>query len=209
MYDEFAKHFDETRKAIWQSVGKFIDDIPSNSLVADVACGNGKYVRYRKDIVVIANDICKTFAELVGSGSSYDSILANGLYLPYRSNIFDYAISIAVVHHIRSFDHRVRFVQNIINSLKDGGTLLFTVWAAEQKIKKKWTEITQGSKDYDVPWLDKYSGNTYFRFYHLFDEQEVYLLCDNLKLIDTTKMNVCFEKENWVIKITKQEKIYP
>jgi tRNA (uracil-5-)-methyltransferase TRM9 len=204
-YEKISKHFDETRKAIWQSVGMFLDKIPPNSFVADVACGNGKYVRYRNDIFILANDICKSFTEIVGSGQTYDTILADGLSLPYRRDLFDYAISVAVVHHVRTFDKRIQFIQNIIDSLKPGGKLLFTVWAVEQKIKSKWVEVKPGSRDYSIPWLDKYTGETHHRFYHLFSREEINSFCTKLQTIDHTKTSISFEKDNWITIIHKTE----
>lgn len=88
-YDHFALHFNETRKAIWSYVGKFLDNIPKYSLIADVGCGNGKYTRYRQDIFVIANDICVPLLDTIEKSYSYDCCVANGLYLPYKKKVFN------------------------------------------------------------------------------------------------------------------------
>ena len=66
----------------------------------------------------------------------------------------------------------MKFITNIINILEPGGKLLFTVWALEQTIKPKW--IYKGNNDdYLIPWLDKYTKQTFHRFYHLFSFDEI------------------------------------
>jgi tRNA (uracil-5-)-methyltransferase TRM9 len=197
-YDHFALHFNETRKAIWSYVGNFLDNIPKYSLIADVGCGNGKYTRYRKDIFVIANDICVPLLDTIEKSYSYDCCVANGLYLPYKKKSFQYAISIAVLHHICDNESRLKFIKNIINILEPGGKLLFTVWAQEQTIKKKW--IWQGNNgDYLIPWLDKYTKQTFYRFYHLFSYEEIKQFVNALE--NVIICNIVFEKENWCVEL--------
>lgn len=209
-YSNIAKHFNETRKAIWTSVGNFMDSVPAGSLIADVGCGNGKYTRYRSDITILSNDITLELLETFDRGSNYDKVLANGLHLPYRNAIFDHAISIAVVHHIPTFKGRCQFVQNMINTVQEGGSILFTVWAAEQVIKKKWILLTDGEKnDYHVPWLDKYSGQTFMRFYHLFDRDEIDRLVETFKSLNVIDVEgIIYEKDNWVVKMKVKRNVF-
>lgn len=197
-YDHFALHFNETRKAIWSRVGKFLDNIPKYSLVADVGCGNGKYTRYRQDIFVIANDICVPLLDTIEKSSSYDCCVADGLYLPYKTKSFQYAISIAVLHHIIDYESRLKFITNIINILEPGGKLLFTVWAVEQTIKPKWI-YTGNNGDYLIPWLDKYSKQTFYRFYHLFSYEEIKQFVNALE--NVIICNIVFEKDNWCVEL--------
>lgn len=203
IYDHFALHFNETRKAIWSNVGKFLDNIPKYSLVADIGCGNGKYTCYRQDIFVIANDICIPLLQTIENKYKYkyeylyDCCVANGLYLPYKEKKFQYAISIAVLHHISDYESRLKFIKNIINILEPGGKLLFTVWAHEQTIKKKW--IWQGNGDYLIPWLDKYSKQTFYRFYHLFSYDEIKQFVNALE--NVIICDIVFEKDNWCVEL--------
>ena len=202
IYDHIALHFSETRKAIWSYVGNFLDNIPKYSLIADIGCGNGKYTCYRQDIFVIANDICIPLLNTINKSYShtytYDCCIADGLYLPYKDKSFQYAISIAVLHHISDNESRLKFIKNIINILEPGGKLLFTVWAQEQTIKKKW--IRQGNNgDYLIPWLDKYTKQTFYRFYHLFSYEEIKQFVNALE--NVIICNIVFEKENWCVEL--------
>lgn len=200
-YREIAKHFDETRVAIWNCVNDFFTTIPKNSIMGDIGCGNGKYTKFRKDVFVIALDICLPLLELVGDGKHYDRLHANAMSLPIRTDTFDHVISIAVVHHIQSSNDRKKFLENIMNALKENGTLLFTVWAAEQKIKSKWIASTTTKNDYLIPWLDKNTGLTHQRYYHLFDEIEVKSLASSISkaIVKTIK----YEKDNWCVVLEK------
>ena len=195
-YDHIALHFNETRKAIWTRVGKFLDMIPKYSLIADIGCGNGKYTRYRKDIFVIANDICVPLLHTI-ENSNYNCCIADGLHLPYKNKSFQYAISIAVLHHISDNESRLKFITNIINILEPGGKLLFTVWALEQTIKPKW--IHKGNCDYLIPWLDKYTKQTFNRFYHLFSFDEINKFVNTLE--NVIVCDIVFEKDNWCVEL--------
>jgi len=197
-YDHIALHFNETRKAIWTRVRKFLDMIPKYSLVADVGCGNGKYTRYRQDIFVIANDICIPLLDLVENSSTCNCCVADGLYLPYKTKSFQYAISIAVLHHISDHESRLKFITNIINILEPGGKLLFTVWALEQTIKPKWIS-QRNNGDYLIPWLDKYTKQTFYRFYHLFSYDEINQFVNALE--NVIVCDIVFEKDNWCVEL--------
>ena len=45
MYEEIAGHFSNTRHTMWPQVAEFLRDLPDYSIVADVGCGNGKYLQ--------------------------------------------------------------------------------------------------------------------------------------------------------------------
>lgn len=192
-YDKIVKHFDETRKAIWKSVGIFLDSLPSNSLVLDVGCGNGKYMRYRKDITVIGTDITSEFFELLDKEIC---VYGNGIHKQMRDSVFDHAISIAVLHHIKA-EYRLQFIQNIVDQVIKNGTILITVWSAEQIIKDKWVNID--GTDYMIPWLDKYSKKTYMRYYHLFYKDELLELINKVKNVKVDSL--IYEKDNWTLKL--------
>ena len=204
-YDHFALHFNETRTAIWTCVGKFLDMIPAYSIIADIGCGNGKYTHYRQDIFVIANDICIPLVNMIEKSSTnaictYGCCIADGLHLPYKTKRFQYAISIAVLHHISDYESRLKFITNIINILEPGGKLLFTVWALEQTIKPKW--IYKGNNgDYLIPWLDKYTKQTFYRFYHLFSFDEINKFTHALE--NVIICDIVFEKDNWCIELQR------
>jgi len=45
MYDRIAGHFSNTRHTGWPRIEKFIEGLDEYSVLADIGCGNGKYLR--------------------------------------------------------------------------------------------------------------------------------------------------------------------
>lgn len=192
VYNIIAEHFDETRYSLWNGVKSFLNDLPSNSYILDIGCGNGKYLSVRKDdCYVYACDPCEKFVNIAKSKHPHaEIIIANGLSLPFLDNTFDAIISIAVLHHIYSESDRLQFINEIRRVLKKGGKALITVWSTTS-VKNKW--IKKSNNDYEVPWHMK-NGDIHYRFYHLFDKEEVIKLSG---VIPT------FEKDNWFFIINK------
>ena len=44
VYEKIAPHFSNTRYKPWPMIVEFLNSLPDGSLVADVGCGNGKYL---------------------------------------------------------------------------------------------------------------------------------------------------------------------
>jgi alkylated DNA repair protein alkB homolog 8 len=172
VYNAIAPHFSATRFAIWPAVRKFIENIPSGGIVADVGCGNGKYFGVRKDLFTAGSDrsigLAKVAAQrlspaglAVSEHPRADVIVADGLELPYRESSCDAVLCIAVVHHMASVKRRISFLEGLLKILVPGGRGIVTVWATEQENMKKvskWDPLMQtedgeeGRNDYLVPW---------------------------------------------------------
>jgi hypothetical protein len=60
VYENIAFHFSQTRYKPWPLVEKFLNEIPSGSLVADVGCGNGKYMGCNENAFFIGSDRYET-----------------------------------------------------------------------------------------------------------------------------------------------------
>jgi 2-polyprenyl-3-methyl-5-hydroxy-6-metoxy-1,4-benzoquinol methylase len=56
VYDAIADHFSSSRHSAWPSVERFVQELPPGSLVADVGCGNGKYMNLNSHIFSIGCD---------------------------------------------------------------------------------------------------------------------------------------------------------
>lgn len=50
VYDNVASHFSETRSKPWPNVLNFVNSLALGSILVDVGCGNGKYLRENKDL---------------------------------------------------------------------------------------------------------------------------------------------------------------
>lgn len=105
----------------------------------------------------------------------HSTIVADCLDLPHPHGKFDFAISIAVIHHLSTHERRVAAVRAILETLNGRGEALFFVWALEQKNSRRgWDE--GDSQDQLVPWVlreEKKEGKTFHRYYHLFRQGEL------------------------------------
>lgn len=65
---------------------------------------------------------------------NFDIQRADALSLPYKSNIFDFCISIAVIHHFSTSERRGDAVKELVRVLRVGGQGLVFVWALSQTV---------------------------------------------------------------------------
>lgn len=56
VYDSIAPHFSHTRHHPWPLVTDFLTALPDGALVADVGCGNGKYLGVNPRLCMIGAD---------------------------------------------------------------------------------------------------------------------------------------------------------
>jgi len=56
VYEKIAPHFSNTRYKPWPKIAEFLNKLEDGSLVADVGCGNGKYLGVNKKLHMIGTD---------------------------------------------------------------------------------------------------------------------------------------------------------
>ena len=92
----------------------------------------------------------------------HSTVVADNLSLPHPPGTFDFAISIAVIHHLSTPARRIEAVKAVLDILRrpsspkaeDGGKALIYVWALEQKDSRRgWDEGHE--QDVMVPWVLK------------------------------------------------------
>nr|KAJ3421462.1 tRNA methyltransferase, has a role in tRNA modification [Polyrhizophydium stewartii] len=90
-------------------------------------------------------------AKLVGicRERGFDAMICDGLMLPYRSSAFDFAISIAVIHHFATPERRQHAIAELLRIVRPGGSVLIFVWALEQESQSRRKFDQQ---DVFVPW---------------------------------------------------------
>lgn len=132
VYEKIAPHFSHTRYKGWPQIVDFLNNLSEGSLVADVGCGNGKYLGVNPNVQMVGTD--RSF-NLIGCARERlpqsQTFVADSLSLPLRSASFDSAISIAVVHHFSTDSLRIQALSEIARILKVGGRMLVYVWAYE------------------------------------------------------------------------------
>lgn len=156
VYNEIAQHFSQTRYKPWPIVEKFLKSQASFSVGLDVGCGNGKYLNVNKELLIIGTDrsegLIKCAQEL--SLNEYNVGIADGLFLPHPQNRFDFAISIAVIHHFATESRRIEAILEILSKLKKGGQCLIYCWALEQENSRRGYKEGD-SQDILIPWVLK------------------------------------------------------
>lgn len=62
VYEEIATHFSSTRHSPWPRIVEFLRSLPKGSIVADVGCGNGKYLGINEDLYMVSSSYCVLFS---------------------------------------------------------------------------------------------------------------------------------------------------
>ncbi|KAJ5794464.1 hypothetical protein N7457_001063 [Penicillium paradoxum] len=200
VYQEIAQHFSATRYKPWPIVERFLTDLTPGAVGLDVGCGNGKNLMVNRDVFIIASDRSENLARIALQHQPHSTVVADILDLPHRDASFDFAISIAVVHHLSTPARRVQAVAEILRTVKhgsksqEGGKILIYAWALEQKDSRRgWDKGDE--QDRMVPWVRKGDQpQTFHRYYHLYTEGELERDIDNAggRVLESG-----YEKDNW------------
>ncbi|KAJ1768671.1 tRNA methyltransferase, has a role in tRNA modification [Coemansia sp. RSA 1813] len=213
VYNEIASHFSDTRFKPWPVIERYLRELPVGSVGADIGCGNGKYlgVRATGDIFMMGTDRSESLVDICAQ-RNYECMVSDGLDLPYRDGAFDFAISIAVIHHFASPERRKRAVAEILRVVRAGGTALVFAWALEQNGRRKFDPNTQ---DVLVPWVlpgskartanstdagDNKVGQedkVFHRYYHLFRKGELQELFEHVG--KCTILENGYDRDNWYV----------
>ena len=197
-YNKIANKFSETRYSVWKSVISFLNDIPENATVIEVGCGNGKNMLLRDDLRFYGCDISIEFVKICKE-KGLNVIEANNLCLPYTDNSFDYSLSVAVIHHLSSDEHRLDAINELVRITKPKGKIFIEVWAFEQEDANKFDFNNQ---DVLVPFKDRITGkNLGNRYYHLFKKGELENIINNINNISI--IDSFYEKSNWCVVVQK------
>jgi tRNA (uracil-5-)-methyltransferase TRM9 len=140
-----------------------------------------------KSVFIVASDRSENLARIARQHQPHSTIVADILSLPHPDAFFDFAISIAVIHHLSTPDRRVQAIHEILQKLRPasgdvpGGRALVYVWALEQRSSRRgWDK--GDDQDIMVPWVLKtpQSATTpdaqpkvFHRYYHLYESAEL------------------------------------
>ena len=195
VYDKIASEFDNTRYRPWSCVESFLDNVPSNSTIGDIGCGNGKNMLYRKDCTNLGCDFSNNLVSICLK-KNLNVISGDILNIPYKDNTFDYTICIAVIHHLSTTEKRKKAISELLRVTKPNGKILILVWALEQEpdSRRKFTE-----QDNMVDWKDKKGNLLGKRYYYVFKQNELDSLIHNKNMI----VESFYEKGNWGVVLKK------
>ena len=198
LYNQIAKVFDVTRVRIWPCVRNFIDGLKSESTVLDIGCGNGKNMAIRSDITFKGIDLSDELVKICKT-KGLDVIESSMTSLPFPSNLFDSFIAVASYHHLSDDESRRKALGEMYRILKDGGQGLIVVWAMEQP---EDSTFNFKQKDEQVKWFCRKTGNTYWRYYHIYQADD--LINEITRLEPRFKIGKSgWEKGNWYVHLEK------
>ncbi|GLB35413.1 putative component of the Mediator complex, a coactivator involved in the regulated transcription of nearly all RNA polymerase II-dependent genes [Lyophyllum shimeji] len=168
IYDKIASHFSSTRYKPWPIISVFMSSIPTGWIGLDAGTGNGKYLPLPldrpSDILTIGLDRSINLLRLARhageSRATREVVWGDVLGHCWRPGVFDYAISIATIHHLATHERRIEAVKRLLESVDpQHGRILIYVWAIEQDELSK-RQIPTGDDDSDrrgkdvvVPWV--------------------------------------------------------
>ncbi|XP_048199730.1 alkylated DNA repair protein alkB homolog 8 [Perognathus longimembris pacificus] len=144
VYEEIAGHFSSTRHTPWPRIVEFLKALPSGSVVADIGCGNGKYLGINKELYMIGCDRSENLVAICRE-RQFQAFVGDALAVPVRSGSCDACISIAVIHHFATAERRVAAIQELVRLLRPGGTALIYVWAMEQEYNNQKSKYLRGN----------------------------------------------------------------
>jgi tRNA (uracil-5-)-methyltransferase TRM9 len=195
VYNQIAHHFSQTRYKPWPIIEEFLHNQPLGSLGLDMGCGNGKYLSINPNLYLIGSDRSSSLIEICHN-RKLESLISDAITSPFKSSLFDFAISIAVIHHFSTIQRRQAAIAELLRVVKKGGKILIFVWAFEQSGKRCFDK-----QDSFVTWKSNTGGKeVYERYYHLFKEKE---LDDLVKSLGQDDFISGYDRDNWYVIITK------
>ncbi|XP_015244795.1 PREDICTED: alkylated DNA repair protein alkB homolog 8 isoform X1 [Cyprinodon variegatus] len=157
VYDSIASHFSSTRHTPWPRVCHFLSSLPPGSVLADVGCGNGKYLGVNPKLISVGCDRSGALVQICAE-RGFNVFVSDALSVPLRTASCDACISIAVIHHFSTQERRLAAVRELVRLLKPGGQALIYVWAYEQEYNKQKSKYLKeqnkqhnGGRSKDLP----------------------------------------------------------
>lgn len=206
IYKNIATHFSNTRGYTWPCVRKFLEKYENKNInIYESGCGNGKNMLeclnqgfinvYGSDLSPEFVDICKKRKLDV---SQLDILDFNKNY----KHKFDIVLCIAVLHHLKTHELRIKALCNIYEYLKIGGTLMVTLWSYEQHNSKVQKKFELG--DNIIPWKTKNGDVISNRFYYIYNYENLLDFLDKFKNIYIdVKIEIEYEEQNWILILKK------
>jgi ubiquinone/menaquinone biosynthesis C-methylase UbiE len=213
VYNQIATDFSRTRYKVWPCVASFLDLITTGAgsyTIAEIGCGNGKNLVYLRNRLVsvsrqsynlIGVDISAELLKIC-QGQGIEVVLGSILAIPLLDGHLDYTLSIAVIHHLPMRKDRIQALKELARVTRVCGRILITVWARKQTTEDgtKCGKRQFSSND-EMVGFKTTSGETHYRYYHLYDDGE---LADDLAQVPELQVAKLFiEKGNYIAELIR------
>jgi ubiquinone/menaquinone biosynthesis C-methylase UbiE len=200
-YNLVADEFDKTRIRLWTCVKTYLDIFASNAIILDIGCGNGKYMKYREDLIIKGVDISIELVKICNK-KGLDVIHGTMTNLEFDDNSFDGLLVVASYHHLDNDEDRKKALNEMYRVLKTGGLCFIEVWAKEQFDTTNKNTIKFKNNDNLVKWTSTKTNDIYYRYYNIYSNNE--LITEITKFKPEFKIiNSGYEKGNYYIILEK------
>ncbi len=198
-YQTFAEQFSATRQQIQPGVRNVIRQMPPESLILDLGCGNGKlwqglvengfqgqYVGLdfsSELLAVAAQQASETIASIPATSPPLflqADLTENGWQSNVPQPAYDFVLAFAVLHHLPGEFNVIQLLRQIQQILAHGGKFIFSVWQFLNSPRLRariqdWSEIGLNADqveqgDYLLDWRQ---GGQGFRYVHHYSAQEL------------------------------------
>ena len=208
-YQTTAKDFDDSRQYYWQGWETLLSTIHKNAStvtepveVLDIGCGNARFAEFlseniEQEFKYTGIDSNKKLLEAATEKLSSETcnlepenfeflnldiiekLLDNKLQESLKGN-YDLVVLFGVMHHIPSFNLRVRLIQTLFKKLTPKGLLVFTSWqfANHERFQNRFVSPSTVNidnheleeNDYILDWR---RGAKAYRYCHHLNEKEI------------------------------------
>lgn len=195
-YNLIAQDFSSKRETFWEEFSFLKNWVMAGEKILDLGCGNGRLAELfkEKNIEYFGVDNSERLIEIAKKKYPRGKFqVAEAFNLPFPDNFFDKVFSLAVLHHIPSYEYRAKFLEEVKRVLKPEGILILTVWYLWLKktiwkffLKNVFLKLVRQSKldftDVIIPWKTSQGEILVQRYFHCFTKKELQKLAQNAKL---------------------------
>lgn len=192
-YNVTATEFDDSRQYFWQGWKKIppLLDSYRNIRVADIGCGNGRFGQFLNESCLnlklsytgidankqLLNIAKKNLQGKIPALHLYefnvvDSILKNEDFLFNKK--FELITIFGVLHHIPSFELRLKLLQYLLSKLTTNGFVIVSIWQFMnyERFRKKIiaNKYQLETNDFILDWK---RGTHALRYCHFIDDKEL------------------------------------
>ena len=194
-YSQFSADFSDSRSAERFNIAPFRQYLANDIRLLDAGCGNGRLAEaleragYALDyfgidgspeLIAFAEKNCASLQRVRAQFRVADMTAPRWHETLQKIAPFDVIVSLAVLHHIPSFDLRVQVLREIHALLKPRGIFVMSNWQFlnNERLRRKivpWEKLELGDSqlepnDYLLDWK---RGGIGYRYVHWIDENEV------------------------------------
>jgi tRNA (uracil-5-)-methyltransferase TRM9 len=142
-YEQVGEFWNHDPRYYWEGWSDVLPYIKDSRSFLDIGCGNGRFANFiqqygcpdtdQLDYVgidyssqLLSHADIPNFARLINADIHKRSIY--DIVSEYKIGNFDVVVLFGVLHHIPSFEARLRLLRQSFDMLRPGGILIFTTW---------------------------------------------------------------------------------